>query len=146
MTEPLRDTWHVRDLPVLREVARIVDTDPDMAGARLADIADATGLTVEEVMLSLRALEADSLIEVRWMYPAHVARVAQVSGRARRVVGMWPSPEGAFDRIIAALERISADQHNPERDHAREALDGLHAAGAALRLSVGAAALGQDAP
>lgn len=115
MIEPLEDTWHARDLPVLRETARQFEEDDTFTGVRLQDIASALELDVMVVLKSLQSLEAAGLLDLRLVMPAHAGRVVQISGRARQLVGQWPSEEQALDRIIAALLAIAEDSDEPEQ-------------------------------
>lgn len=114
MTELLPETWDSRELPVLREAVRLIEADDGFGSARLGDIALAAGLEEGDVIKSLRALESAGLIEARWAMPAQAARVVQISGRARQLVGQWPSEETALDRMLAALEAIASKTDDPE--------------------------------
>lgn len=138
MTERLDDTWYSRELPTLTAAARIIENEPAPHTARFQAISDETGLDHDQTGRALRALEAEGLIEVRWTMPQQGARVVRISGEARRVVGLWPSPETGLDRMIAALETIAADEHEPEpkRSRARTILGALGGAGRDLGVDV----------
>ncbi|MDZ5662361.1 hypothetical protein SFC79_11350 [Nocardioides sp. S-58] len=112
--DPLEDTWHSRDLPILREAARLLEEDDTFTGVRLRDIAEAVEMEVAVVLKSLRVLEEAGLVELRLMMPAHAGRVTQISSRARQLVGQWPSEEQALERIIAALTAIADATDDPE--------------------------------
>jgi hypothetical protein len=134
------ETWNSRDYPVLRETARLVEEAEIGQGARLADIAAAADVEVEAAIKALRALEADGMVEVRWMMPAHAARVVQISGEARRQVGLWPTPSTGLERMIEALEAIA--EHTDDEDkrtRARRVLDGLSGAGKSVGLAMATA-------
>lgn len=70
----MSDQWNNRDLPVLVAAVHGVDTDVNGGGVRLHDIASETRLTDDEVILALRALESDGLVEVRWLMPARAGQ------------------------------------------------------------------------
>jgi predicted ArsR family transcriptional regulator len=143
MTEPpLDDTWHNREIPTLTHAARLIEEAEVGMGARLHDIAAASGLSEEDTHRSLKALEDAGLIEVRWVMPARAGRVVRVSAGARQLVGMWPNPETAFDRILAALETIAGTSSGQVQSDANQALEALRSSGDALRQSIGAAGLG----
>lgn len=140
MADPLEDKWHSRDLPTLRAAARIADGD--MVGARFQEIVAETGISLDDSMLALRALQDGGLVEVRWMAPAQAARVLHISGEARRLVGLWPSPEVAADRLIAAIEAAIERSDDPEeRTRLRKFRDGLLGAGRDLAVAIGAAVI-----
>lgn len=142
----MSDQWNNRDLPVL--VASVRGVDVDFSGIRIHEIASETGLSDETVMLALRALESDGLVEVRWAMPARAARVVRVSGEARRRVGVWPTAETALDRMVAALEAIAqnTDADEDTRSRARKILEGLSGAGRQIGISVAAAAITGQLP
>jgi len=144
--QPLPDVWSTRHLPVLREAARIIEFEPmGMTGARFHSISDATGLTVDEIARAARALEDEGLISVVWSMPARAARISGIDGRARRLVGLWPTPETAFDRIVAALEILSAQQGGHRAD-AQQALDAFRHSAEFFRRTIGTAALTGEQP
>src|SRR4051812_26966289 len=119
--EHLEPTWPWREYPVLLEAARIIDKDPNFAGARFQQIAEATGLTIDDVLIAARALEADGYVELRLVMPAKAGRIVQISGEARRQVGLWPTPSTALDRMIAALEAIANNTDDPASEPAARA-------------------------
>lgn len=136
----MTDIWIDEHLPVLR--AAVNGCNSDSHGVRAIDIATELGLSYERVELALRALEGDGLLTVTYM-TGTAARIHDVSGRAQRIVGTWPSPEAAFDRILTRLERIAA-MEGPEQQRARTTLAALNDAGDALGRAIGAAAIGED--
>lgn len=114
MDERLEDTWNPREWPVLREAARLTEIAPIGVGARLHEISDATGLDDDTVFRAVRVLADDGLVDVAWRIPPRGSRVTQISGEARRLVGLWPTTETALDRIIDALEAIA--EHTDDED------------------------------
>lgn len=145
MNEPakLGDTWHWREYPVLREAARICDSQA-FAMAELREIVEATGITRDEVLLALKALDDAGLIEVRWTMGGPNARVQRISSAARVHVGLWPSPETAFDRIVSALENIANHTGGQDHENARNAASALKELGQQFGNDIGAAALGES--
>lgn len=135
----MTDRWYDEHLPVLVAAVEGVDTDNDFGGIRLHDIAYQTDLSEEQVMRALRALESDGLVEVRWVMPARAGRVTRVSGEARRLVGVWPTPDTALDRMIQALEAIAdnTEADDDTRTRARKILYNL--AGAGRQIGIGVA-------
>ena len=145
MTEPLADTWTARDLPVLRAVVETLEAGSGSIPS--ADkIAAATGLTTEDVNRAARNLERAGLVELlgTWGGPSHFNNF---HGRAPELVGMWPTPETALDRMIAALEAIAENTDDEDtRTRARKILDGLTGASKTIGLSVAAAAITGQLP
>lgn len=143
--DPLPDIWHARDLPILRESARLLEEAPFGQGVRIRALAEAAGLEIDPAMRAVRALEDAGLLTVRWTMPASGARVSTVSPRAKHLVGHWPSEEVALDRIVQALERIADNADNPANQEAAQALDAFQRAGHAFQ-SVAEAALTGEMP
>lgn len=108
-------------------------------------ICTATGLDVTQVFRALQALEAEGLVEVRWVSPSTRARVVRISGEARRAVGQWPTSETALERTVQALEVIAGNTDHPAHEDAATAADAFRHACRALQ-AVGAAALTGEMP
>jgi hypothetical protein len=74
--------------------------------------------------------------------------VSRVSGDARRLVGSWPTPETALDRMIEALEAIAANIATDEdtRSRARKLLDGFQSAGRDVASAAARAAITSHIP
>lgn len=121
MTEPLADTWNSREFPILRETARQLEYEENAdGGVRVHQIAAALNLSPEIVYRSVRILESDGLLEGVWMQPSTHGRITQISGRARQLVGQWPTPETAADRLLAALDALASQSPDePTRTRAR---------------------------
>lgn len=144
---PLVETYSTRDLPVLREAARVLDSEAGMYGLRFSQLVEATGLPATQVELALRALAEDGLLEVRWAHPREASRIAGLTSAARERVGLWPTPASALERMIAALEAIAQNTDDEDtRTRARKILDGLAGAGRQIGISVAAAALTGQIP
>jgi hypothetical protein len=135
VSEPLDDVWYSRELPVLREAVRGINAG--LNGVPVRTIAEATGLNADDVVLSLHALEAVGLVEMRWVMPAAHGRVWRVSGDAQRATGAWPTPEAALDRMIAALDAIAASTDDEDtRTRVAKIKDALLAGGKQIGLAV----------
>ena len=102
------DTWGPRDLPVLDAAVRLSDAKPGIGGT-FEEIAADTGLDLDTVYVSARALRDDGLVNVSYVSRPTHNRIDAVSGRARQLVGAWPSGESGADRLIALLEREIAN-------------------------------------
>lgn len=105
---PLDDTWHSRDLPVLREVVRL--TDENLGG--LVDASAVAGnleMDDDDVQRAGVALKNDGLLEIRGGWGLPVMRFSKPTGDARRLAGAWPTPDTALDRMVAALEDLEAN-------------------------------------
>lgn len=146
--QPLDDTWHWREFPVLREAVRGADEDPYL-GIRFDAVAEATGLELMDVVRAAKALEDEGLIEAhRYIGPGASNRFVRVAGEARRRVGSWPTQETALDRIITALEAIAAntDEDDDTRTRARKILEGLAGTGRQIGIAVAGAAITGQIP
>lgn len=146
-SSPLPDTWSNRDLPVLRQIVRMVDHDP-IVGGPLGDIATETGLDVDDVYRAAKALEYDGLIRLtEYASPPQFHRADRVTGDARRLAGQWPTPETGLDRIIAALDAIAANTDDEDtRTKARKFADFLRTSAATVGLSVATAVITGQLP
>ena len=145
--EALPETWASREFPILREAARLIEANPPMVGGRAHEIAAATGLSDEQVTHGLRALEAEGLITVKWLMGAGAARVPEISGDARRILGTWPTPATALDRMIAALEQVAEHADDAgERSNARKFAAWLGSTSTTIGASVAAAVITGQLP
>jgi DNA-binding MarR family transcriptional regulator len=100
---PLADAWFVRDLPVLRAIARLVD-EPRHGGAPyLGQVVPASGLPKPEVVAAARALVSAGYVEALTNYAGEIVRFTGISPEARRLAGLWPTPQGEWDRLLEQL-------------------------------------------
>jgi hypothetical protein len=119
MTEqqPLSDTWFTRDMPVLRAVARLVD-EPKYGGAPyLGQVVPASGLPKPDVVAAARALMSAGYVEALTNYSGEIVRFTGISPEARRLAGLWPTPQGEWDRL---LEQLAARAEQARTDVERE--------------------------
>jgi hypothetical protein len=120
MTEQssLADTWFSRDLPVLRAIARLVD-EPTHGGSPylLGAVVPASGLSKAGVVAAAKALAAAGYIEPLTNHAGDIVRITAISAEARRLAGLWPTPQGEWDRL---LEQLTVRAANAPTDVERE--------------------------
>jgi hypothetical protein len=104
VTSPLPDTWFTRDLPVLRAIARLVDA-PEHGGSPylLGAVVPASGLPKAQVVVAAKALASAGYIEPLTNHAGDIVRITAISAEARRLAGLWPTPQGEWDRLLEQL-------------------------------------------
>ena len=101
---PLDDAWFTRDLPVLRAIARLVDSsEHGSAPYLLGAVVPASGLPKAEVIAAAKALAAAGYIEPLTNHAGDIVRITAISAEARRLAGLWPTPQGEWDRLLEQL-------------------------------------------
>jgi hypothetical protein len=110
---PLPDVWFTRDLPVLRAIARLIDEPTHGSAPYLGAVVPASGLPKPQVVAAANALAGAGYVET---LTNHV-RVTGVSAEARRLVGLWPTPQGEWDRL---LEQLATRAKNAPTEVERE--------------------------
>ncbi len=134
-TPPLRDVWFARDLPVLRAIARLVD-EPKYGGAPyLGQVVPASGLQKAEVAAAARALMSAGYVEALTNYAGEIVRFTGISAEARRLAGLWPTPQGEWERL---LEQLAARAENAPTDVERDRWRAFGDAAAAVGPDAGA--------
>ena len=118
MTETLDDVWFTRDLPVLRAVARLVDSPAHGGAPYLGQIVPASGLAKAEVAAAARALVQAGYVEALTNVAGEVVRFTGISPEARRLAGLWPTPQGEWDRLREQLA-VRAQKAPTEVERAR---------------------------
>ncbi len=100
----LPDVWFTRDLPVLRAIARLVDT-PEHGGSPylLGAVVPASGLPKAEVIAAAKALASAGYIEPLTNHAGDIVRITAISAEARRLTGLWPTPQSEWERLTAQL-------------------------------------------
>jgi hypothetical protein len=114
LDRPLPDVWFTRDLPVLRAIARLVDSSehgssPYLLGA----VVPASGLPKQEVIAAAKALVSAGYVEALTNHAGDIVRLTAISPEARRLAGLWPTPQGEWDRL---LEQLGARARNAATD------------------------------
>jgi hypothetical protein len=133
---PLPDVWFTRDLPVLRAIARLVD-EPKHGGAPylLGSVVPASGLPKPDVVAAARALAAAGYIEALTNHAGDIVRVTGISAEARRLAGLWPTPQGEWERL---LEQLAVRAANAPTDVERQRWQAFADAAAAVGEDAGA--------
>ncbi len=126
---PLPDTWFRRDLPVLRAVARLVDGPEHGGNPYLGQVVPASGLAKPDVLAAARALAAAGYVEVLTTYSGEIVRFTGISAEARRLAGLWPTPQSEWERLV---EQLSARAANAPTDVERARWQALADAAAAV--------------
>ena len=110
---PLPDAWFTRDLPVLRAIARLVDGPEYGGNPYLGQVVPASGLPKPEVAAAARALVSAGYVEALTNYAGEIVRFTGISAEARRLAGLWPTPQGEWDRLV---EQLTARAENAPTD------------------------------
>ena len=110
---PLPDVWFTRDLPVLRAIARLVDEPEHGGNPYLGQVVPASGLPKAEVAAAARALTDAGYVQVLTTYSGEIVRFTGISAEARRLAGLWPTPQGEWERL---LEQLTARAENAPTD------------------------------
>src|SRR3954462_7992257 len=102
----LDDALFTRDLPVLRAIARLVDSSehgnsPYLLGA----VVPASGLPKAEVIAAARALADAGYIEPLTNHNGDIVRITGISAEARRLAGLWATPQGGGGRLAGQSNR-----------------------------------------
>jgi hypothetical protein len=92
--------WFTRDLPVLRAIARLVDEPQYGGNPYLGQVVPASGLPKPDVQAAARALADAGYVQVLTTYSGEIVRFTGVSAEARRLVGLWPTPQGEWERLL----------------------------------------------
>lgn len=127
---PLPDVWFARDLPVLRAVVRLVD-EGDHGGSPylLGQVVPASGLPKADVVNAARSLVSAGYAEALTNHAGDIVRFTGVSPEARRLAGLWPTPQGEWERLLDAL--AARAEHAPTEGE-RERWRALEAAARAV--------------
>lgn len=140
--EPLPDQWYSRDLLVLRDIAQALAVVPT-ARVDVLDLADRLGLdvvTVSAITGTLRDAGFIDGIEVGEL--PGLAAVTHLTPAGRREVGLWPSPETAADRLMAALEQaIERAPDGEQKTRLQKIRDGFLSAGREFLVDVASGVL-----
>jgi len=136
--EPLPDTWYSRDFLVLLEVARRFADDPTTSRVEAGDIADTLGLDHAMVCAIGGTLRDAGFVDgIGVDQVPGLIIFTHLTPTGRREVGMWPSPEVAADRLLAALDAAIANAPTEEaKGKARRVLDAFTSAGRDLLVDV----------
>jgi len=152
MTEPLPDTWHTREIHVLRHIVAESDKERphDMTAGEISNRMNVDGqpwYDLRLVLAALKTLERGGFVTMDWRHgiggqvdPAE-SRVIDFDARAYGLTGMWPSPEAGAQHLITVLEQIAANTENSDdtRTRAEKIKELLIGSGQQLAVTVAAA-------
>lgn len=104
------ETWSRRDLPVLRWIVdQFQSTDPNVDDDA---ITAALSITADDAELAVQNLERGGYVRnVSWTFGGF--HVGDITERALRARGIWPSSDGA-DALIDALRQAEVLVDDPE--------------------------------
>ncbi len=114
---PLPDVWFTRDLPVLRAIARLIDEPTHGSAPYLGAVVPASGLPKPQVVAAANALAGAGYVETLTNPAGGIVRFTGVTAEARRLVGLWPTPQGEWDRL---LEQLATRAKNAPTEVERE--------------------------
>lgn len=127
---PLADTWFPRDLPVLRAIVRLIDEPATGSAPYLGAIAPASGLPKAQVVSAAKALFDAGYVDALTNHAGEIVRFTAVSAESRRLAGLWPTPQGEWDRLVEQLSaRASGALTDVERTRWRAMADAATAIG-----------------
>jgi hypothetical protein len=127
----LPDVWFTRDLPVLRAIARLVDSSehgssPYLLGA----VVPASGLPKAEVVAAAQALAAAGYIEPLTNQAGDIVGFPGFAAEGGRLWAIWPTPQGEWDRLVEQLAaRAEQAPTDVERQRWRAFADAATAVG-----------------
>lgn len=118
MSDELPETWTTRELPILRAALRVIDNGEI---ADLEEIRRELDLPGMQVWAAVQALEhawppyIETSLTMGWRDDHASGHITQVSERARRELGTWPSADDVVSQLAAALAQAADDESEPER-------------------------------
>jgi hypothetical protein len=136
------EAWTTRELPVLGYLVERFD-DLETREVQLHEMESALGMSSMDIRRAVKALaeasppyvEGASAAENR--YPLYVTNVSE---RARREAGQWPTAESIADRLVAALNAAADGEADEEkRSWLRRTASWFAGAGRDFAVEVGAA-------
>ncbi|MGY1839671.1 MULTISPECIES: hypothetical protein [unclassified Modestobacter] len=128
--QPLSDVWFTRDLPVLRTIVRLLDEPPHGSAPYLGAVVPASGLPRPQVVSAANALVSAGYVVALTNHAGDVVRFTSASAEARRLAGLWPTPQGEWERLLEQLEvRAANAMSDVERDRWRAFADAAAAVG-----------------
>lgn len=151
MSDPMPDRWHSIDLPSLKIIMRLMDEYPGRIWTveQITTYAPSDGFNLVNNTTMSGAMTA--LARGGYVVVEQVGRrvggtqpaIVDITEKAYRATGAWPSPEAVTDRLLAALGNLAEYSENPvERSAAKKALDGLGTFSRDTLVSVAGAAAG----
>ncbi len=124
----LNERWHSRDLPVLVEAARQLDSgQTHVDGGRVARALDLDSAQVNAALDALIPTYLQGRTHRAGNGEIYMVLINRLTDRGRRAVGLWPDEDNDADALIQLLEQ-AASQTDDEEDQSA-----LRRAGRALR-------------
>lgn len=106
------------------------------------NVAQATGLDVEVVRAAARSLQGEGLVETHRRSVGQISFGKLAPGMNART-GLWPRPEEAVERLLAALEEaIRGASSEEQRTRLKRVREAVLVDGRALAVTLAGAALG----
>jgi hypothetical protein len=147
----VEDTWAGRDLLFLRELVDQLQLTPS-TDITAQGVGTALSWDDRATLAAFQNLRRGGYLHEVAGAPRRggdtaVDRPLDVTEKALRAVGAWPTPETALDRIIAALEAIAENTDDEDtRTRARRILAGFAGAGRQIGIAVAGAAITGQLP
>ena len=87
-------------------------TAPSTAARRTCSgaVVPASGLPKAEVIAAAQALASAGYIEPLTNHNGDIVRITAISAEARRLAGLWPTPQGEWDRLLEQLPARAAER------------------------------------
>jgi hypothetical protein len=120
--QPLPDVWFTRDLPVLRAIVRLLDEPPHGSAPYLGAVVPASGLPKPLVVSAANALTAAGYVQALTNHAGEIVRFTAASAEARRLTGLWPTPQGEWERLLEQLAARSSGALTDVERHRWQAL------------------------
>lgn len=117
----LEDVFARREMRLLQFAVTHLDEHIDDMGKQtltIEQLVEGTGLDEADVKRALRSLYEASPPYIEGITVAQMAypiRLTNVTERARREAGQWPTPEALVSRMVAALNEAADAELDPER-------------------------------
>jgi hypothetical protein len=112
MISTVKDTWFSRDLPVLEAAASLIE---EGGRTRANDIAEHTGMDVEDVARAVRALRGEYVELMETGGNPGYWPVLRLTSAGLRAVGQWPSPESVVDALAEAFGQAAEREPDSEK-------------------------------
>jgi hypothetical protein len=113
----VRPTWEERELLVLRAVLDLVETqgEDDINPTEIAQFAGFDEATVQASLRALGGGQPPFFAKINRNADGDAYLVSSPTERARRAVGLWPTPEDLADRFIEAFEKAAEEAQSEEQ-------------------------------
>src|SRR3954451_4480417 len=110
-------------------MARLVDGPEDGGGPYLGQALPVSGLPKADVTAAARSLMSAGYVEALTNYSGEIVRFTGISAEARRLGGLWPTPQGEWERLV---EQLTARVENAPTDVERRRWQAMAEAAGAL--------------